>query len=132
MTGYEMKSMVGDWVAYYRDQKNDDKWQRWSATSEHLDYLIDYEPWDAWALISAIHLRDQSNAVSQSLCTGPLENLLSRHGPELIDTVAAFARKNPSFAMLLRGVWRHAMTDEVWDRVQAIRERRMWREPVDR
>ena len=106
--------MVGYWTAYFRDPKDDAKWQRWAAVSEHLDYLIDCEPWEAWALIAAIHVRDQSAAVNQSLCPGPLESLLANHGTELIDTVTGFARKNPSFAALLRAAWRGGMEAEVW------------------
>ncbi len=126
MTEYELRSMVARWIDYYHDQKNDEKWQAWAATNEHLDYLIEYEPWDAWRVIVAIHARDKSYVISDSLCAGPVENLLVANGEQLIDEIAAYARKNASFATLLRGIWRGSMTDEVWARVQAIRDRRVW------
>lgn len=130
MTDYELKRMTTDWVAYHRDRANTDKWERWAAVNEHLGYLIDDEPWDAWAVIAAIHARDQSTAVNQSLCPGPLETLLAQHGLLLIDTIAAFARRNSGFAMLLRPLWRGRIDHEVWCRLQAIRERKVWRVPV--
>ncbi len=125
MTDYELKSLVNNWVAYYHDRKDDAKWQAWAATNEHLDYLIEYEPWDAWRLLTGIHTRDQSNTINQSLC-GPLESLLTAQGFLLIDTVALYARKNPTFTTLLRAIWRGSIDDEVWARIQAIRERRAW------
>ena len=35
--------------------------------------------------------------------------------------IEELARKDPKFNYLLGGVWRNAMTDEVWQRLQAIR-----------
>ena len=122
MMEYQLKSIVARWVAYYHDQKNDAKWQAWAATNEHLDYLIDFKPWEAWTVIVAIHMRDQSRIINESLCNGPIENLLSAHGEQLIDTIATYARKNPSFVTLLKSIWRGAIPDEVWLRVQEIRD----------
>ena len=55
------------------------------------------------------------------LAAGPLEDLLAKRGEDFIDRVEELARKDPKFNDLLGGVWRNTMTDEVWQRVQAIR-----------
>jgi hypothetical protein len=62
----------------------------------------------------------------QRLSAGEIENLLSRNGPEMIQLIEAEARRDPSFAKLLGGVWKNRMTDEVWSRLQAVWDRRGW------
>jgi len=62
----------------------------------------------------------------ENLSAGPLEDLLAMHGPAIIDRVEAEAARDPTFAKLLGGVWQNRMTDEVWARVQAARDRRGW------
>ena len=60
------------------------------------------------------------------LAAGPLEDLLSWHGSAFIDRVEARAKEDPEFATLLGGVWRFEMTDEIWERVQKVWDRRGW------
>ncbi len=60
------------------------------------------------------------------LAAGPLEDLLSYHGPAFIDRVEALARVNPKFASLLGGVWKFQMLDEIWDRVRQVWDPRGW------
>jgi hypothetical protein len=60
------------------------------------------------------------------LAAGPLEDLLSYHGPAFIDRVEALVHQNPKFASLLGGVWQSQMNDEIWHRVQQLWDRRGW------
>jgi hypothetical protein len=92
------------------------KWNCYSTT----------EVEELWQLIVKIHERDQSIAIQQVLSAGPIENLLSKFGDLYIDRVEEKARKDPSFAKLLGGVWQHTMTDEIWLRLQAVWDRRGW------
>jgi len=55
------------------------------------------------------------------LAAGPLEDLLSSFGPDYIDRVETLARDDGRFKLLLGGVWRLGMTDDVWGRMQAAR-----------
>jgi hypothetical protein len=55
------------------------------------------------------------------LAAGPLEILLSEHGPDFIERVESEAAHNPRFNLLLGGVWRLKMTEDVWSRVQKAR-----------
>jgi hypothetical protein len=45
---------------------------------------------------------------------------------ELIDRIEAEARIDASFARLLGGVWKARMSDPLWERVQAVWDRRGW------
>ena len=58
-----------------------------------------------------------------TIAAGPVEHLLGTHGPDFIDQVEKLAEADAKFSRLLTGVWKHTMTDEVWNRLQAIVEK---------
>ena len=60
------------------------------------------------------------------LAAGPVEDLLSMHGPSFIDRVESTARQDATFANVLGGVWRAQMSADVWNRVQRVWDRRGW------
>jgi len=95
-------------------------------THERTSYLTEYLPHKAWRVILLIWSMDQSTETMQGLSAGEIEDLLSRNGTEMIPLVEAEARRDPSFAKLLGGVWKNRMTDEVWSRLQAVWDRRGW------
>jgi hypothetical protein len=64
--------------------------------------------------------RDPPREVIGVLAAGPLEDLLAANGPAVIDRVEVEARRDPKFRHLLGGVWRNAMTDDIWARVQRL------------
>jgi hypothetical protein len=91
-----------------------------------MDYLVTYLPRRAWRLTLLIWSIDQSTKTMQILSAGSIEELLSNHGPEMISLVEAEARRDPSFAKVLGGVWKSGLTDEIWVRLQAVWDRRGW------
>jgi hypothetical protein len=95
-------------------------------THERTNYLTEYLPDKAWRVILLIWSMDQSIETIQSLSAGEIEDLLTRNGIEMIAHIETEARRDPSFARLLGGVWQNRMTDEVWSRLQAVWDRRGW------
>ena len=93
---------------------------------QHMYDLIHEQPEVAFGLIVEIWSHDQSHAVVQLLSAGPLEDLLTHHGPDFIGHVEKEAEINPSFRKLLGGVWKNAMPDSVWLKIQEIWDRRGW------
>jgi hypothetical protein len=92
------------------------------------DSVLDYElprenPELCWRsilhVLSAIgpDLTDRRFAV---LAAGPLEDLMCHHGSAFIDRVETEARSDPAFALLLGGVWRSDIEDNVWKRMQQV------------
>jgi hypothetical protein len=57
------------------------------------------------------------------IAAGPLEHLLGKHGAEYIGEVERRAAADPKFARMLAGVWKYMMTDDVWARVEALKQR---------
>jgi hypothetical protein len=52
------------------------------------------------------------------IAASPLEDLLSKHGPEFIDRVENRAAESPKFCRALGMLRRLGMSEEVWHRVQ--------------
>ena len=121
----ELASLADDWIKYWHAPKSSPERERYVDATDLYD--LEYnEPETLWLLILEIHQRDRSGPIQQVLSAGPLENLLAMHGDRFIDRVEMEGRKDPSFAKLLGGVWQNNMTDTVWKRVHAVRDRRGW------
>jgi hypothetical protein len=114
------------WIDHYQAEYNSDRSNALLWSTDRMDYLVDYLPQKAWQIILIIWSMDRSRKTMGMLSAGPIENLLSKHGDETIELVEAEARRDPSFAKLLGGVWKHTMTDEVWARLQAVCDHRGW------
>ncbi|HTV14933.1 MAG TPA: hypothetical protein VME68_09470 [Acidobacteriaceae bacterium] len=125
VTPDQLAALAGDWIAYWHAP--DGSPER-AALSRATDlYELEYhDPETLWSLILAIHHKDQSIPIQQVLSAGPIENLLAKHGDAFIDRVESEARRDPSFAKVLGGVWRNSMSDSVWHRLQAVWDRRGW------
>ena len=126
MTDEELGTLATGWIKYRLDPKNEGTWDAWNRSSEYLDEAVENSPLDAWRMILVIYGLDQSKWIQGSLAAGPIEQLLSDHGPQMIETVEMQASNDPLFAKLLAGVWQLEMSDDVWARVQAVCDRSGW------
>lgn len=102
------------------------QWRPLSWSNEPTNYARKYLPHKAWRIILLIWSMDQSFTTIRSLSAGEIENLLARNGIEMIEFIETEARRDPSFAKPLGGVWKNRMTDEVWSRLHAVCNRRGW------
>jgi hypothetical protein len=75
----------------------------------------------AWPAILEILARELTDDQISSLAAGPLEDLLTVHGPEFIERVEHEARQNARFNHLLEGVRQNEMPLEIWKRVKKAR-----------
>lgn len=90
--------------------------------SPELDDLVRDEPERAWPIILALSQQSQDDEFTSILAAGPVESLLSQHGPAFIERVEQRAATDAKFNHLLGGVWRSGMVEEVWNRLQAARK----------
>jgi hypothetical protein len=65
------------------------------------------------------------------LSAGPLEALLRRHGPRIINRVERRARRDANFTRLLGHVWKDTLSSQIWTRVQSVCERQSRLELVE-
>jgi hypothetical protein len=88
--------------------------------------LVQNRPEEAWILIDALRHATDDLQVLAHLAAGHLEDLLAQHGDKFIDRFEALAKQDTDFRQMLGGVWQNSMSDEVWERVQAIALRAKW------
>lgn len=119
-----------------------DEWLRWAewirrpgrkeADGESLvgwgefNWAVEEYPEDAWLAILAALQDDRLTPYLNTLAASPLEDLLSLHGEMFIERIEAEAAASPRFAWLLGGVWQSTMSQDIWRRVQAVRNRKGW------
>jgi len=119
MTPDGVAELADAWIRYWSAPENSPEREDFDLAMKfhHIEY---HQPEILWAMILAIHTRDQSMHIGGVLSAGPLENLLALHGEEFIERVELEARRDPSFATLLGRVWKNQMSETVWKRVQAV------------
>lgn len=116
------KGLVAAWIRRYEDLE-----QTGSGTTDEgenfapyqaMDAIVLHDPNRAFDVIVQILENTQNEFVLSNLAAGPLEDLLVRHGIIIIDRVERQAKFDDRFRDLLAGVWRNAISEEVWQRVE--------------
>jgi hypothetical protein len=122
----ELNEVVTAWIAGQNaDDGSPDQERNWWAIERVMDWSLLRDGESLWRFILAVYQRDIPANVAGVLASGPIEDLLAYDGSQFIDRVEELARTDPKFNWLLGGVWRNAMTDDVWQRVQSTRNQ-MW------
>ncbi|MBW8369581.1 MAG: hypothetical protein K0M66_01165 [Thiobacillus sp.] len=120
-----MADLAKRWISYWEHSEGTLAPED-SDANTMLDGLVRDDPETCWQTILAILEKieaDPSIKQFQVLAAGPLEDLLTEHGPNIIAKVELQARRDPKFNFLLGGVWQNAMNNDIWSRVQAIRNK---------
>ena len=107
-----VSSVVNDWLEQSRRSDGD-------STMYDVVHAEHEVAWSATLQILQRELTEDQMAV---LAAGPLEELLTVHGPGFIDRVESEADRNPRFNHLPGGVWQNEMEPEIWQRVQKARK----------
>jgi tetratricopeptide (TPR) repeat protein len=76
------------------------------------------EQWDL--ILELIAEAPENDQVLQFIAAGPLESFLGRFDATVINRVETEAARDPKFRRVLSGVWKHGMSDAVWERVRAL------------
>lgn len=119
-------TLAEGWIALQHTERNTEDYEkRFWAFNEACDLLFK-DPEAFWELILLIFEKDKSNRIKENLSAGPLEDLLAQHGKQFIERIENKAKSDREFANVLGGVWKNAMTDEIWNRVQAVWDRSGW------
>lgn len=121
----DIKLLSEEWIKAEEMDDHSSKYNHWSVDyviELHTDGKLD----ELWSFILYTYKQGISNKVIEVLAAGPLEDLLASGGEKYIDEIEDLARKDPKFRNLLGGVWKNAMTDDVWQRVQNAWDRTGW------
>ena len=120
--GKVAKAWIEMWDYEINDKERDE--YEWVEDFEY-DAVYD-NPKIAIDLVLEILKLNPENKILEVLAAGPLEQVLANHGTKIIDDIESIAKTNKEFNNLLGGVWKNSMSNEVWKRVQDIRDRSGW------
>lgn len=123
MKPIDLEEVVDAWIL--AQESNDDialnEVNPWPIETV-MDWRIEGKHDLIWRFILTIYKRNLSTKVQAMLAAGPLEDFLTDFGEVYIEQVEKLAQEDQNFNRLLGGVWQNAMTDNVWQRVQAVRK----------
>jgi len=122
----EIHTLVIDWISYHRLLEASGSTGNASGVGkqyfdsiDQLDHIVRTDPEQGWEAIQRIFVSCESDFQRACLAAGLLEDLLASHGSDFVARVEQLARSNAGFRELLGGVWRNAIDDAVWMRLQA-------------
>ena len=113
------------WIALHKTETGSPEYEELFWAFEQMHDLFRHEYLKAWRVILLIWSMDQSLRIKQNLSAGPMEDLIESHGDEMITFVEDEARREPTFANMLGGMWESG-SDEVWARIKLVWDRRGW------
>jgi len=130
--------LAADWIASRRRDADE------AAGSWAQFLLVDFpreEPELTWEAIKIIvrgypeddfyaETETEAQVVCGVLSAGPVEDLLSFHGPDYINRFEQEAARDRRMAWILGGAWQAQMRDDVWNRVQLAADKTYWRRRV--
>lgn len=105
------------YLQYFETKQEDDRWA-WSD----VDQLVRRKPDQGWEVIRLLVNKAPSDEALAFVAAGPLEDLLKKHGPAVIDQIENECRENDRLRLALSGVWIGNNTP-VFDRWYAL----MWK-----
>ena len=131
MNARERQRLVTSWLMLQRVPEPGAPREDLTWVVEKVWDLCDDAPNEAFEFIVAVLDQDASTTTMAILSAGPLEALLRRHGPRIINRVERRARRDANFTRLLGHVWKDTLSSQIWTRVQSVRERQQRGEVVE-
>ncbi|WP_421567530.1 DUF6869 domain-containing protein [Stenotrophomonas sp. PD6] len=117
------KALAKSWIEL-QGAPDDSALQResqWSALE--LNMLCIEEPEQAWELVVEIFESSSDPWVFENLGAGPLEALLSLHGPSTLKAIESYTSKSSDFLGVVAHVWLNALPSDVAKRLAALGSR---------
>lgn len=110
------------WIADWEMRGPDDRRPKSSISIDKVSaFHLSGEDEALSEFIIVAYPKEMSRRVFAVLAAGPLEDLLVYFGAQYVDCVESIARKDPKFRQLLGGIWKNAISDEVWERISRVR-----------
>ena len=131
--------LAADWIASRKDGAGED------TSGDLAQFLLvgfpQEEPELTWETILLVmraypeedfyaEEKTEAQTVCGVLAAGPVEDLLSFHGPRFIEKFEEEARRDRRMAWLLGGAWQFQMSDEIWNRVRLAADDTYWKRLV--
>jgi hypothetical protein len=116
----EMNQIADAWIALERSEEDSEEYEKNFWSFETIWNLTLEAPIDCWDVILTIFKKDRSELILGALAAGPIESLLAFNGPKVIGLLENTVVEFPEFRAMLSGVWRNAIPEDVWQRLQKV------------
>jgi len=101
MSDHTYEELVQAWIRFSKADRSSEEYEKHFWAFSTLLELLREDPNQTWQFIVDVWARDQSHKTISYLFAGHLEDLLSYHGPEIIEKVEQKAKADPKFANAL-------------------------------
>jgi hypothetical protein len=112
------EELAATYLRHYSLRRQQD-WWAW----EEVDSLVRLSPSEAWEVTRILVNTAPSDEAIAYVAAGPLEDLLKKHGPLIIDCIENECQRNERLQLALSGVWGLDRSNPVFDRWYAL----MWK-----
>lgn len=116
----EIENIAKSWITLHKVSEESKAYEENFWAYDRLCELCEENPDVSWKIIDAIRSLDSSDLILSNLAAGPLEDLLSSHGEEIITHLEKAAVDDRQLRKLLGAVWQNAISEDVWSRIKSI------------
>jgi hypothetical protein len=116
----DIKNMAESWVLMHHAKEGSSAYTENFWAFDALSNLCDNSPEQCLAVINKIILIDASDVVLSNLAAGPVEDLLVKHGEQVISSVIQLAKKSTDWEKMLGAVWKNDISDHVWQQLKSV------------
>lgn len=120
MSNDTMNKIAEAWVRMYQAKEDSSERDENFWAYNKLSDLGDQDPEGCFEIIEIIRRMTTDDSVLANLTSGPLEDLLAKHGSLFIDRIERAAKSDAQVRRLLGAVWQNAIPDSIWKRIQLI------------
>jgi len=114
------------WIIHANAERGSADYEREFVAWEIVNSMSHSFPEETWEFIQAVIDIDSKREILRPLATGPLEDLIADFGEKMIDSIVARAQVDRRVSETLGLVWLDNVSDEVRDKVLAVRDVEGW------
>ena len=96
----DTEELVNGYLRFFETKQEADGWA-WSE----VDDLVRHDPDRGWRITCLLVNKANSDEAVGFVAAGPLEDLLRKHGPAVIDRIEQASQQNVRLQTALSGVW---------------------------
>ncbi len=117
---HAVNKLIGNWLAYITSEEESPARKKCSWAHEELSRLCKEDPYEGLKVVRVMCNLFEEDEILVKIATGPFEDLLVRHGREIIDGLRKWALEEYKYIKILATVRYSGMDDEVWGVLKRI------------
>lgn len=120
MSKIDSQKIAEAWLAMHLSKENSPVYLENFWGYEALSDLCDQSPDVCIEVIGRILALNDEDFIVSNLAAGPLEDLLVKHGDDVVEKIVSLAKSHSIWKKLLGGVWQNDINDQVWLKIKSV------------